>query len=75
MLDEAHGSESAPNALQDVGGRVGIRALLLQPHVAVLYLHWRLNFDMCDESHRTERILSSLAANTIAADVPTRASG
>ena len=35
LLDEAHGSEWEPNALEDDGGRVGIRALVLQPHVAV----------------------------------------
>ena len=31
LLDEAQDSESTPNALQDDGGRVGIRALVLQP--------------------------------------------
>ena len=35
MLDEALGSELTPNALEDDGGRVGIRAPVLQPHVAV----------------------------------------
>ena len=35
-LDEALGSELTPNALEDDGGRVGIRALVLQPHAAVL---------------------------------------
>ena len=36
LLDEAHGSEMAPNALEDDGGGVGTRALVLQPHAAVL---------------------------------------
>ena len=35
LLDEAHGSELAPNALEDDGGRVGIRAPVLQPHAAI----------------------------------------
>ena len=35
LLDEALGSELTPNALEDAGGRVGIRALVLQPHEAV----------------------------------------
>ena len=35
LLDEALGSELIPNALEDDGGRVGIRALVLQPHAAV----------------------------------------
>ena len=35
LLDEALGSELTPNALEDDGGRVGIRALVLQPHAAV----------------------------------------
>ena len=35
LLDEALGSESTPNALVDDGGRVGNRALVLQPHAAV----------------------------------------
>ena len=36
LLDEAQGSELTPNALEDDGGRVGIRAPVLQPHAAVL---------------------------------------
>ena len=35
LLDEALGSELTPNALEDDGGRVGIRAPVLQPHAAV----------------------------------------
>ena len=35
LLDEAQGSELTPNALEDDSVRVGIRALLLQPHAAV----------------------------------------
>ena len=35
LLDEALGSELTPNALEDDGGRVGIRAPVLQPHEAV----------------------------------------
>ena len=31
LLDESHGSELVPNALEDDGGRVGIRAPVLQP--------------------------------------------
>ena len=36
LFDKAHGFESAPNALEDDGGRVGSRAPVLQPHAAVL---------------------------------------
>ena len=35
LLDEALGSELTPNALEDDGGRVGIRVTVLQPHAAV----------------------------------------
>ena len=35
LLDETQGSEPTPNALEDDGGRVGIRAPVLQPHAAV----------------------------------------
>ena len=35
LLDEAQGSELTPNALEDDGGRVGIRAPVLQPHAAI----------------------------------------
>ena len=35
LLDEAQGSELTPNALEDDGDRIGIRAPVLQPHVAV----------------------------------------
>ena len=35
LLDEALGSELTPNALEGDGGRVGIRAPVLQPHAAV----------------------------------------
>ena len=35
LLDEALGSELTPNALEDDGGRVGIRAPVLQPQAAV----------------------------------------
>ena len=35
LLNEAQGSELTPNLLEDGGGRVGIRALVLQPHAAV----------------------------------------
>ena len=35
LLDEAFGSELTPNALEDDGCRVGIRAPVLQPHAAV----------------------------------------
>ena len=35
LLDEALGSELTPNALEDDGGRVGIRAPVLQPHADV----------------------------------------
>ena len=34
LLDEALGSELTPNALEDDGGRVGIRAPVFQPHEA-----------------------------------------
>ena len=36
LLDEALGSVLTPNALEDGGGRVGIRAPVLQPHAALL---------------------------------------
>ena len=36
LLDEAQGSDVTPNALENDGGRVGIRALVLQPRAAVL---------------------------------------
>ena len=36
LLDEARGSELAPDTLEDDGGGVGITAPVLQPHVAVL---------------------------------------
>ena len=35
LLDEALGSELTPNALEDDGGRVGIRTPVLQPQAAV----------------------------------------
>ena len=35
LLNEALGSELTPNALEDDGGRVGMRAPVLQPHAAV----------------------------------------
>ena len=35
LLDEAQGNELTPNALEDDGGRVGIRAPVLQPHAAI----------------------------------------
>ena len=35
LLNEAHGSELTPNALDDDGDRVGIRAPVLQPHAAI----------------------------------------
>ena len=35
LLDEALGSELTPNVMEDWGGRVGIRAPVLQPHAAV----------------------------------------
>ena len=35
LLDEALGSELTPETLEDDGGRVGIRAPVLQPHAAV----------------------------------------
>ena len=35
LLDEAQGSELTPNALEDDGDRVGIRALVLQPHADI----------------------------------------
>ena len=35
LLDEAQGSKSTPNALEDDGGRVGISAPVLQPHAAI----------------------------------------
>ena len=35
LLNEAQGSELTPNALDDDGDRVGIRAPVLQPHVAI----------------------------------------
>ena len=38
LLDEALGSELTPNALENDGGRIGIRAPVLQPHEAVLLL-------------------------------------
>ena len=34
-LDEAQGSDKTPNALEDDGGRVGIRALVLPAHAAI----------------------------------------
>ena len=36
LLKEGHGSELGPNALEDDGGGVGIRAPVLRPHAAVL---------------------------------------
>ena len=35
LLDEARGSELAPDSLEDGGGRVGIRAPVLHPHAPV----------------------------------------
>ena len=35
LLDEGPGGDLTPNALEDDGGRVGIRAPVLQPHAAV----------------------------------------
>ena len=35
LLDEALGSELAPSALEDDGGRIGIRGPVLQPHAPV----------------------------------------
>ena len=35
LLDEAQGSEPTPNALEDDGGRVGIRPPVLRPNAAV----------------------------------------
>ena len=43
-LDEALGSELTPNALEDDGGRVGIREPVLHPHEAVPCPHLYLNF-------------------------------
>ena len=72
LLDEALGSELTPNALEDDGGRVGIRAPVLQPHGEFLCLHLCPNFDRCDERRCAELTLSSLATQTIALDVPTQ---
>ena len=69
---EAQGSELTPNALEDDGGRVGIRAPVSQPHVAVPCLHWRLKFDRYDERHCAELTLSGLDTQTIVSDVPTQ---
>ena len=69
LLDEALGSELTPIALEDDGGRVGIRAPVLQPHEAI---PWYLNFDKCDERHCAEPTLSGLDTETIALDVPTQ---
>ena len=35
LLDEAQGSELTPNALEDGGGRVGVREPVLQPHAGI----------------------------------------
>ena len=59
LLDEAQGSEVTPNALEDDGGRVGIRAPVLQPHAAVSRPPLCLNVDKCDERHCAELTLSS----------------
>ena len=72
LLDEAQGSEFTPHPLEDDGGRVGIRALVLQPHAAVLLLHWCPNFDECGEHHCAEPTSSSLAAHTTALDAQTQ---
>ena len=73
LLEEALGSEFTPNALEDDGGRVGIRAPVLQPHARqLLYLHWCLNFDECDERHCAEPSSSSLATQTVSMGAPTQ---
>ena len=69
LLDEALGSELTPKAPEDDGGRVGIRAPVLQPHAAVPLHPWCLNFDKCDERHCAELTLSSLVTQTVAQDV------
>ena len=71
LLDEAQGSELTPNALKDDGSRIGIRAPVLQPHVAVPLPPLVQHFDKCDGRHCAERILSSLVTQIIAQDVPT----
>ena len=68
MLDKAHGSEAEPNALEDDGGRVGIRAPVLQLHAAVLLPP--LVPEYREVRHCAEPISGSLAAQTIALDVP-----
>ena len=72
LLDEALGSELTPNELEDDGGRVGIRAPVLQPHAAVPLPHLCLKFDKCDERRCAELTLSKLDTQTIALDVPTQ---
>ena len=68
LLDEALDSESTPNALEDDGGRVGIRAPVLQPHAAVPLPP----FDRCDGRRCAELTLSNLDTQTIALDAPTQ---
>ena len=73
LLDEALGSELTPNVMEDWGGRVGIRAPVLQPHAAVPSLPLapevrqvrraplrRTDFERC------------LDTQTLAPDVPTQ---
>ena len=63
LLDEAQGSELTPNALEDDGGRVGIRTPELQPHAAVPLP------PMVPEFHCAGLTLSSSATQTNALDV------
>ena len=70
LLDEAQGSELTPNALEDDGGRVGIRALVLQPHAAISSTSvWCPNFGKCDGRHCAGLTLNSLVTQPIALDV------
>ena len=62
LLDEAHGSETAPYALEDDGGGVGIRASVLQPHAAALLPPMVPD----DEHHFAEPISTISATQTVA---------
>ena len=64
LLDHAHGSELAPHALGDDGGRVEIRARVLQPYAAVPLPPLVLEFRQVRRG--------SLATQTIALGVPTQ---
>ena len=72
LLDEALGSELTPNAVGDDGGRVGIRAPVLQPHAAVPLPPLAPEVRQVRRRRCAELTLSNLATQTIALDAPTQ---